>query len=185
MGGMRNEVIPPPTDVSQASGRTGISTLFGGPWRRPMLLVAALVVAFCTVAALRETDPTDPSEAAVAPQPSYSLPVRFTPSPTSGPRGSLPRPDVVDHEHNRLVGNVEQSNTEAGEQAAFVGVNQILNWYCPESVSLDSSIKPVDGWTSVQVIARPRPGTEFELMLSWTGAYYRWQGPKDALDKCW
>ena len=149
------------------------------------MLVGAAVIVFCTLAALRQTAPADSTEAAAIPRPNQSAPVRFTPSPTAQPRGSLPRPDVVDASRNRLVGNVAQTQSEPGEQAAFVSVNQILNWYCPESLALDSSIEPVDGWESVKVIARPRAGTEFELFLHWSGSNYRWQGPKDALDSCW
>lgn len=111
--------------------------------------------------------------------------VRFTPSPTATPRGTLPKPDVVDKARNRLVGNLPEAGREPGDQTAFNGVNQILNWYCPESAAMNSSIKSVDGWDTVQVIARPRPGTEFELTLDWTGDYYRWQGPIDDLEACW
>jgi hypothetical protein len=186
MSAMRNEVIPPPADLSEADGRVGLSALVSGRRRRPALLIAATAIGFCTLAALRQTAPGDSTEATTpAPQPNQSLPVRLTPSPTSPPRGSLPKPDVSDAGRNRLIGNVAQNSPEPGEQAAFVSVNQILNWYCPESMSLDSSMEPIDGWRTVKVIARPRPGTEFELFLRWSGSTYRWQGPKDALDDCW
>jgi len=184
---MRHDVMSPPADVSQASGRTGLSRLLAGRRRRPTLLVLMLVVGFGTLAALRQTAPAGerPEPAATAPVPEQSLPVRFTPSPTAPPRGTLPRPDVVDASRNRLIGNLSATSPEPGEQGVFAGITEILNWYCPESTALDSSIEQMQGWRSVRVVTRPRAGTEIELFLHWTGTRYRWQGPRDALDQCW
>jgi hypothetical protein len=148
-------------------------------------MICAAAAVLCTLAALRETAPPDPVQPRAATNPDQVPRIRFTPSPSATPRGTLPKPDVVDLGRNRLIGSLPEAGTEPGEQTAFNGVNQILNWYCPESTALDSSIEQVQGWDTVRVIARPRTGTEIEIFLNWTGSLYRWQGPMDALDRCW
>lgn len=173
-------------DSAEADGRTGLSALLSGRGRRPILLIGAVAAVICTLAALRETAPPEPVQHSAASNPGTEPPrVRFTPSPSAEPRGTLPAPDVVNPGQNRVSGNVPEAGTEPNEQTAFNGVNQILNWYCPESTALDSSIEQVQGWDTVKVIARPRSGTEIALSLTWTGAFYRWQGPLDELERCW
>lgn len=185
MGGMRQEVRPRDADLSESSGRTGLSALFTGRRRRPAILLTATVVGLATLGALRQTAPTDPDEKAARPRPEQSLPVRFTPSPTATPRGSLPRPDVVDRSRNRIIGDLPSNGQAPGERAVLSGVAQILDWYCPESTDQESSVDQLRGWESVRVVVRPRPDTPIELFLNWKGETYRWQGPHDTLDRCW
>lgn len=185
MGGMRQRTGAPVMERSEAGGRVGATTLFGGRRRRPLILIGAAVVGLCAVAALRQTAPADPTEPKAAPANNQPPRVRFTPSPATPPRGTLPKPDVVDRQRNRLIGNLPEAGSEPGEQTVFNGVNQILNWYCPESTALDSTIEQIQGWQSVRVITRPHPHVQIELSLNWTGGVYRWQGPLDALDRCW
>lgn len=185
MGGMTHQTVPQTEDRSEADGRTGLSTLFTGRKRRPMILLGLAVIGFGSLAALRHTAPPGPAPA-VAAHPQQQAPrVRFTPSPSDRPRGSLPKPDVVDEARNRLIGNLPEGGSAPSEQAVFSGVNQILNWYCPQSTAMNLSIDQVNGWSSVRVATRPQAGIEIELFLHWTGSTYRWQGPRDALDRCW
>jgi hypothetical protein len=186
MSGMTHQTRLQTEERSEADGRTGISTLFAGHRRRPLILVGLTVVGLGSLAALRHTAPPGPTPTTVAAQPQQQTPrVRFTPSPSDRPRGSLPKPDVVDEARNRLIGNLPEAGSAPGEQAAFNGVNQIPNWYCPQSAAMNFSIDQVDGWGSVRAVTRPHPGVKIELLLHWTGTMYRWQGPQDALDRCW
>jgi hypothetical protein len=184
---MRHDVMSPPVDTSEASGRTGLSQLFGGRRRGPTLLALVLVVGLGVLLVLRATAPADGSAervaATAAPRP--SAPVRFTPSPSASPRGDLPRADVVDASRDRLIGNTTPTGAKPGEQGVFAGVTQILNWYCPDSTALESSIDQLQGWRSVRVVTHPHAGIRLELFLHWTGGTYRWQGPLETLQKCW
>jgi hypothetical protein len=186
MAGMTQQTVVRTEDRTEADGRTGLSTPFTGRRRRPMILLGIAVVGLCSLAALRHTAPAGPAPTTAAAHPEQQAPrIRYTPSPSAPPRGSLPKPDVVDQERNRLIGDLPEAGTAPGEQAAFTGVNQILNWYCPQSTAMNFSIDQVDGWNSVRVATRPQPGIKVELFLHWTGSMYRWQGPQDALERCW
>jgi hypothetical protein len=184
---MRHDLMSPPADISEASGRTGLSWLFGGRRRGPTLLALVLVAGVGVLLVLRETAPADESaeRVAAAAAPQRSAPVRFTPSPSASPRGDLPRADVVDESRDRLIGNTTPTGPEPGEQGVFAGVTQILNWYCPDSTALESSIDQLQGWRSVRVVTHPHRGIRLELFLHWTGSTYRWQGPLGTLERCW
>ena len=152
-----------------------------GPRGRRTLLALAGVVVLGLLVVLRQTaPPADRTEPGAAPSPTV-----VTPSPTTPPKGDLPTPDVIDRDANRIVGNLPKADRGPGQFSLLSGVYEILNWYCPESTLRQVSIQQLDAWKTVEITARPRPGTELVLILRWTGDAYRWQGPLDQLEECW
>jgi hypothetical protein len=152
-----------------------------GRRRRLAILGAVAVLVFAVLAALRQTAPPQPGgeQAPTVVQP------RFTPSPSASPRGDLPKPAVVDPKGNRIIGHIALVGASPGESTALLEVEKILDWYCPESTSHDTTFRKVKGWDELEATARPRPGSVIVLSLRWTGTSYRWEGAYDALEKCW
>jgi hypothetical protein len=135
------------------------------------------------LAVLRDTAP--PPEQRTAAQQQLQQPVRFRPTPTTPPRGNLPAPAVTDTGRNLVVGHIPLTGAKPGKDTVLLEVDQILDWYCPESVTRTATVRDLGRWQSAEVTTRPHPGTEITLELKWTGSSYRWQGPYDRLDRCW
>jgi hypothetical protein len=175
--------LEPAAPPKQALGTT-LRTFVHGPRGRVALLIAAVLVGVGGLTVLRQTAPPQDRP---APEPTRAIPAapRYVPPPTSPPRGDLPPPDSIDITEDRIVGNLSRTGKGPGEAAVLRGVNQIMDWFCPDSTLRQASVVRLDAWKTVKVVARPRPGTEIVLVLRWTGSSYRWEGPYGDLDRCW